>query len=139
MHVSHATQPRHRWTRHSQRHLTLSGPSLLHSSHGTSACRARRDKGVNSPSQSGSDSRLFHKRAKKRKTKDWAYTLSPLRLISQVRNCLLEHAKDTSTHSSKQSFPLVRCCLLENNNVSKGLSFKQSNRSPEGQSDQIDL
>lgn len=43
MHVSHATQPRHRWTRHSQRHLTLLGPTPLHSSHGTWACRARRE------------------------------------------------------------------------------------------------
>lgn len=63
MHVSHATQPRHRWTRHSQRHLTLSAPPPLHSSHGTWACRARRE-GVNFPSQSGSDSWVFHKRTK---------------------------------------------------------------------------
>lgn len=37
------------------------------------------------------------------------------------------------------SFPLVRCCLLENNNVDRGLFFEQSNRPLEGQSDQIDL
>lgn len=42
MHVSHATRPRQRWTRRSQRHLTLSGPPPLHSSHSTWACRARR-------------------------------------------------------------------------------------------------
>lgn len=41
--------------------------------------------------------------------------------------------------SSVQSFPLVRCCLSENNNLSTGPSFKQSNRPLEGQSDQIDL
>lgn len=41
------------------------------------------------------------------------------------------------TQSSRQSFTLVRSCLLENNNVS--LSFKPSNQPLEGQSDQIDL
>lgn len=54
-------------------------------------------KGVNSPSRSGSDSWLFHKRTKK----NWACIVPPLWLISQVRNCLSEHAKDN--HSMRQA------------------------------------
>lgn len=136
MHVSHATPPRHRWTRHSQRHLALSKPPPLHSSHGTWACQARREKGITPLVSIWLRFPIVPQKGQQK----WAYSLSPPGPFSRVRNCLLGRVK-THAHiqSSKQPFPLVRCYLLENNNASRGLSFKEGSQPLEGQSDQIDL
>lgn len=138
MHVSHATQPRHRWTRHSQRHLSLSGPPPPpHSSHSTWACRARREKGVSSLLLSiWLGFPIVPQKDKKKENRAVSKSLSAGHLSCEK---LLIGTCKGSVQSSRQSFPLVRCCLLENNNVSIGPSFKQSSRPQEEQSDQIDL
>lgn len=77
----------------------------------------------------------FHKRTEK--TKLGIYFVPSWTDLSGEK--LLIETCRRHVQSSGQSFPSVRCCLSENNNVSMGPSFKQSNRPLEGQSDQIDL
>ena len=59
---------------------------------------AGQEEKVNSPSQSGSGSQLFHKS----KDRPGMYSVPSL-TISQVRNCLLGHEKHASTHSIRQA------------------------------------
>lgn len=70
--------------------------------------------------------------------KTWCIHFVPFRANLSCENSLIGTCK-SYIQSSKRPFPLVGRCLLESNNVSMGLSLKQSKWSLEGQSDQIDL
>ena len=78
---------------------------LLHIAH-TALEPAGQDerRGYTPPSQSGSDSRLFHKRTRKKKKKTWLHTLPLFGPISQVRNCLLGNVKYTFNQASDLFF-----------------------------------